>query len=164
LVIEQKEPVLISTDHSLLSTPPFPTSKKVFEAKHTVFNYVVCDNEYEFTFAKFMDKANDVKAFAKLPEQFGFCIQYTDTIANIRNYFPDFIATLIDGSYWIIETKGREDVEVKLKDNAAINWCSTAAQFTGKTWRYLKVLQKEFEGLHPDDFSELISGTHPPDL
>jgi len=27
-----------------------------------------------------------------LPEQFGFCIQYTDTVTNIRNYFPDFIA------------------------------------------------------------------------
>ncbi|MEP7268474.1 MAG: hypothetical protein ABI844_12675, partial [Saprospiraceae bacterium] len=53
-----------------------------------------------------------------VPERFGFCIQYTDTQANIRNYFPDFIALHEDGSRWIIETKGREDIEVKLKDNA----------------------------------------------
>lgn len=164
LVVEQKQPVLISADHFLSSTPPFPTSRKVFEAKHTVFNYVVCGNEYEFNFAKFLDKAGDVKAFAKLPEQFGFCIQYTDTLANIRNYFPDFIAVLKDGSHWIIETKGREDVEVRLKDSAAINWCNTASQITSTNWRYLKVLQKEFEGLHPEDFEELVAGTHPPDL
>jgi type III restriction enzyme len=164
LVVEQKQPMLISADHYLSSTPPFPTSRKVIEAKHTVFNYVVCGNEYETNFAKFLDKAGDVKAFAKLPEQFGFCIQYTDTLANIRNYFPDFIAILTDGSHWIVETKGREDVEVKLKDNAAINWCNTASELTRTQWRYLKVLQKEFERLHPEDFEELIAGTNPPDL
>jgi type III restriction enzyme len=164
LVIEQKQPILISADHFLSSTSPFPTSKKVIEAKKTVFNYTTCDNDYELAFAKFVDKAQDVIAFSKLPEQFGFCIQYTDTLANIRNYFPDFIGLLSDGSHWIIETKGREDVEVKLKDNAAINWCNTASQLTGTKWRYLKILQREFEGLHPEDFEELIAGIKPPDL
>lgn len=164
MVIEQKLPILISADHFLSSTPSYPTSKKVLEATKTVFNYTPCDNDYELTFAKFIDKAQDIKAFAKLPERFGFCIQYTDTLANIRNYFPDFIALVVDGSHWIIETKGREDVEVKLKDNAAINWCDTATELTGTQWRYLKVLQKEFERLHPEDFEELIAGTNSPDL
>jgi len=34
---------------------------------------------------------------------------------------------------------------VKLKDAAAINWCSNASQLTGTEWKYLKVPQKEFE-------------------
>lgn len=161
MVLEQKQPRLISEDHFLSSTPPFPTSKKIFEAKKTVFNYTPCDNEYELTFAKFLDKDKNIKAFAKLPEQFGFCIQYTDTLANIRNYFPDFITINTDGSRWIIETKGREDIEVQLKDNAAIHWCNTATELTGTEWKYLKVLQKDFEGLRPDNFAELLAGVNP---
>jgi type III restriction enzyme len=154
-VVEQKQPELISTDRFLSFTLPFPTSKKVMESKKTVFNYVPCDNEYELAFAKFLDKATDIKAFAKLPEQFGFCIQYTDTRANIRNYFPDFIAINEDGSHWIIETKGREDIEVALKDKAAENWCNTVTELTKIEWKYIKVLQKDFKGLNPENFAEL---------
>lgn len=155
IVIEEKEPQLLSANRLLSSTLPFPTSKKVLQAKKSVFNYTPCDNEFEYNFAKFLEKAEDIKAFSKLPEQFGFCIQYTDTRANIRNYFPDFIAISEDKISWIIETKGREDVEVQLKDNAAVNWCNSATQLTGENWRYIKVLQKEFEQLHPESFEEL---------
>ncbi len=164
IVIEKKEPQLLSANRFLSSTPPFPTSKKILEAKKTVFNYTPCDNDFEYNFAKFLDKANDINAFAKFPEQFGFCIQYTDTLANIRNYFPDFIAITEDKTNWIIETKGREDIEVKLKDNAAINWARTASELTTEKWEYLKVPQKEFEQLHPDSFEELLAGVNPPTL
>jgi len=164
LVVEKKEPQLLSSNRLLSATLPFPTSKKIFDAKKSVFNYTPCDNEYEYAFAKFLDKAEDVVAFAKLPEQFGFCIQYTDTLANIRNYFPDFIALRADGSRWIIETKGREDTDVKLKDNAAINWCKTASELTGEKWNYIKVLQKDFESMHADNFEELLTGINPPTL
>lgn len=164
VVIEKKEPELISDNRFLSYTPAFPTSKKVFEAKKTIFNFTPCDNDYELAFAKFLDKAEDIKAFAKLPEQFGFCIQYTDTIANIRNYYPDFIAIDEEETGWIIETKGREDIEVVLKDNAAINWCKFASELTTTKWKYLKVLQKDFEGLRPEGFRELLTGIKPPTL
>jgi len=152
IVIEHKEPQLLSANRFLSSTLPFPTSKKVLEAKKSVFNYIPCDNEFEYSFAKFLEKAEDIKAFAKLPEQFGFCIQYTDTLANIRNYFPDFIAISDLNVNWVIETKGREDVEVALKDNAALNWCRIATELTNTKWEYIKVPQKEFEQLHPETF------------
>jgi len=164
IVIEHKEPELLSANRFLSSTLPFPTSKKILEAKKTVFNYTPCDNEFEYNFAKFLDKADDVKAFAKLPEQFGFSIQYTDTLANIRNYFPDFIAISDKNTNWIIETKGREDIEVKMKDNAAINWCKIASALADSSWEYIKVLQKDFEKLHPVSFEELIAAINPPTL
>jgi type III restriction enzyme len=164
IVIEVKEPQLLSEKRLLSTTPAFPTSKKVLEAKKSVFNYTPCDNDFEYNFAKFLDKAEDVKTFAKLPEQFGFCVQYTDTLANIRNYYPDFITLTEDKTNWIIETKGREDVEVKLKDNAAINWCNSANKLTNEKWQYIKVPQKEFEQLHPDEFEELLAGINPPTL
>ncbi|MBK6932909.1 MAG: DEAD/DEAH box helicase family protein [Saprospirales bacterium] len=157
-VIETRIPELLTTARMLSATQPFATSKRVMESKHTVVNFVPCDNEFELAFARFLDKADDLDAFAKLPEMFGFCIQYTDSLANIRNYYPDFIVRLKDGTHWIIETKGREDIEVAMKDNAAQNWCATATELTGVQWNYLKVLQKEFEALRPEGFEELWVG------
>ena len=69
-----------------------------------------------------------------------------------------------DKTNWIIETKGREDIEVQLKDNSAINWCKTATQLTGAEWKYIKVPQKEFDQLHPDNFEELVAVVNPPTL
>ena len=54
------------------------------------------------------------------------------------------------------------NIEVKLKDNAAINWCGSASSLTKDEWKYLKVPQKEFEKLNPDDFEELLAGINPP--
>lgn len=162
IVIERKEPELLSVNRLLSTTLPFPTSKKVLEAKKTVFNYTPCDNEFEYSFASFLDTVDDIKSFSKLPEQFRFSIQYTDALANIRNYYPDFIAVADDGTKWLIETKGREDIEVRLKDDAAINWCTTASELTEENWRYVKVPQKEFEQLHPESFGELLAVLHTP--
>lgn len=158
LVVEDKTPELLTPKRLLSSTSPFPYSRKVFEAKKSIFNYVCCDNDLEYSFAKFLESADDVEAFAKLPEQFGFSIEYPDTLSNIRNYYPDFVTRTSDGTHWIIETKGREDIEVKLKDEAATRWCENATTLTGVTWKYMKVPQKEYEALNPSSFEELISG------
>ena len=150
-------PELVNSGRPLSTTPPFPFSRLTLESAKTIFNLVACHNEYERDFAAFLHGAPDVAAFAKLPEQFGFCIQYTDSVANLRNYFPDFVAKLTDGSYWVIETKGREDIEVALKDQAARTWCGHATYLTGKNWNYIKVLQKDFEDLRPERFEEVGS-------
>lgn len=154
-VIVEKEPELTAPARLLSTCPPFPTSRKVIEATKTIFNYVVGGNEYETNFAKFLESSSDVKAFAKIPDQFGFSINYTDTLANIRHYFPDFIAVLNNGEHWIIETKGREDTDVKHKDTAAKMWCEYATELTGTSWNYLKVMQTEFEKLRPESFDEV---------
>lgn len=155
-IVEEKIPELLTEGKNLSKTPAFPFSKLLFESSKCVFNYVACDNEFERKFAKFLHSANDVEAFAKLPEQFGFSIQYTDTLANLRHYYPDFVLRLKDKSHWLVETKGREDVEVIMKDKAAELWCENATNLTKTNWQYLKVPQREFEGLHPLDFEELV--------
>lgn len=157
IIVQERIPELLSPNRFLSSTPPFPFSKLLIESKKSIFNYVACSNEYERNFAKFLNHANEVVAFAKIPEQFGFCIEYTDTIANLRNYYPDFVARLNNEEHWIIETKGREDIEVKQKDNAAINWCKNASELTDTQWKYLKVSQRVFEELNPETFSELLT-------
>lgn len=159
-IIEEIQPTLLSEAKKLSTTPPFPFSRLLLESDKTVFNYVACDNEFERDFAQFLNRAEDIIAFAKLPEQFGFSIQYTDSRTNIRHYYPDFAAKLQGGQYWLIETKGREDIEVKLKDEAASYWCENATALCGVTWNYLKIPQNEFEVLQPDNFEELCIGLY----
>ena len=109
----------------------------------------------EREFAKFLDGAEDVKAFAKLPRAFGFAIEYTDAAMNLRNYEPDFVAIDNTGTRWLLESKGQENVDVARKDIAAARWCENATKLAGTQWRYVKVPQKEFGALEPRRLSDL---------
>jgi type III restriction enzyme len=156
LVVEELTPRLLNKGQKLSDTQPFPFSRPTCEAQKTVFNLVTCDNDFEKRFAKFLESAADVTAFAKLPEQFGFAIEYTDAVSNLRYYEPDFVVVLSDDIHYLVETKGREDVDVAHKDKAAQIWCENATILTDTTWGYIKVPQKGFEKLEPTAFSDLM--------
>ncbi|MBX5443934.1 MAG: hypothetical protein IRZ30_02050, partial [Sphaerobacter sp.] len=155
VLIETVEPELLAPARALSDSDPFPYSRATYAAKKCVFNLVPCENRFEQAFARWLDETEDVAAFAKLPEQFGFSIEYTDGSANLRYYYPDFVARLTDGEHWLIETKGVETPEVTFKDQAARLWCENATALTGTRWRYMKVRQEEFERLRPSGFAEL---------
>ncbi|KAF0107304.1 MAG: Type III restriction-modification enzyme helicase subunit [Anaerolineaceae bacterium] len=155
LVVEEMEPQLLSEGRRLSETPPFPHSRQTLPARNTIFNMVAVGNEFELNFAKFLEKAPDVDRFAKLPDLFGFAIEYTDSNNNLRYYEPDFVAVTIEGTHYLVETKGREDVDVANKDRAAILWCENATRLTGTNWQYVKVPQKEYEKLEPNEFMDL---------
>ncbi len=155
LVVEELKPQLLNTGRKLSETVPFPWSRPTFSAKKSIFNLVPCDNEFEKEFAKFLEKSPDVERFSKLPQQFGFVIEYTDATGNLRYYEPDFVALLSDGNRYIVETKGQEDVNVANKDRAAAIWCENASMLTGETWAYLKVKQSEYTKLQADTFADL---------
>ncbi len=152
--IAEQQPQLLGPDRLLSSTQPYPWSRPVYEPRKCIFNLVACDNEFEKAFAKFLDGAGDVKVFSKLPEVFGFAIDYTDG-GNLRSYYPDFVAVDEGSVHWLLETKGQETEEVKHKDRAATLWCENASVLTKTAWRYLKVPQKEFEKLQPESLAEL---------
>jgi type III restriction enzyme len=155
LTIAEQEPTLLEPERMLSTCPPFPWSRQVWEGVHTVFNLVPCDNGFERDFAKFLDNASDVEAFAKLPPPFGFSIEYTDGGMNLRSYYPDFVALDDKGVRWLLETKGAETEEVAHKDAAAKQWCENATQLTKTQWQYLKVPQKGFEVLQPSRLADL---------
>ena len=83
-----------------------------------------------------------------------------------RYYEPDFVALTSDGTHYIVETKGLEDVNVANKDRAAQLWCENSSRLTGRPWAYLKVLQTEFNRLQPETFSDLsvLSGQQRPEF
>ncbi len=155
LVIEELKPQLLNSGRKLSETVPFPWSRPTLSARKCIYNLVPCDNEFEKEFANFLQKAPDVERFAKLPQQFGFVIEYTDAAGNLRYYEPDFVAVLMNGSRYIVETKGQEDVNVANKDRAATMWCENASALTGERWAYLKVQQSEYKKLQADSFEDL---------
>jgi hypothetical protein len=156
VVVEELQPQLLDAGRPLSQTPRFPWSRPTLPATKTVFNLVPCDNQFEKEFARFLENADDVERFAKLPEPFGFAIEYTDAVGNLRYYEPDFIAVTTDEMRYLIETKGLEDVNVANKDRAARLWCENAIGLTGTPWTYLKVRQGEYESLQPAQFADLL--------
>jgi type III restriction enzyme len=155
LVIEELKPQLLNAGRNLSETVPFPWSRPTLSARKCIYNLVPCDNEFEKEFANLLEKAPDVERFAKLPQQFGFVIEYTDAAGNLRYYEPDFVAVLNDDKRCIVETKGQEDVNVANKDRAAAIWCENASALTGESWSYLKVKQSEYVKLQADTFADL---------
>ncbi len=155
LVVEEQTPELKTEARRLSETAPFAFSRPTFEAKKTVYNVVAPENDFERRFGKFLEASADVERFAKLPSQLGFSIEYTDSAANLRYYEPDFIAVSKEGTHYVLETKGREDIDVKHKDRAATLWCESATELTQTHWVYLKVPQAEFEKLIPDTLLDL---------
>jgi type III restriction enzyme len=156
MVISELQPQLLHGGRLLSETPPFPWSRPTIVADKSVFNLVPCDNDFEKEFALFLQKANDVERFAKLPEQFGFAIEYMDSLGNLRYYEPDFVVLTKDGTHYIAETKGLEDVNVANKDRAAHLWAENTTKLTEKPWAYVKVLQAAYKQLQPTRFEDLL--------
>ena len=156
-IVEQIEPTIDGENRHLSTMEPFAFSRSVLEARKCVFNLVPCDNDFEYEFAKFLESAKDVAAFSKLPQQFGFSIEYTDNNANLRYYYPDFVVKTDSAEMWLVETKGQESLEVAFKDRAAQMWCENATLLTGEQWRYVKVPQKEYMKLQPVEFCDLMT-------
>ena len=156
VLVETREAQLDGDGRKLSEMEPIPWSRQTFDSPKSVLNLIPCDNEFEYDFAKFLHGAVDVRSYCKLPESFGFAIEYTDNNANLRYYYPDFVAKADDGMMWLIETKGQESVEVAYKDRAAQLWCANASALTGQQWHYVKVPQKEYEKLQPIELSDLL--------
>ena len=156
LTRQEREPVITTPALLLSRTEPFPWSRPTCPAAKTVFNLVAADNEFEREFAQFLESAPDVARFAKLPQRFGFKIQYIANTGNIRHYHPDFAAINTAGQHCLIETKGQEDTNVANKDRAARLWCANATRLTGAEWQFVKVAQIDFNKLTGRTLADII--------
>ncbi len=134
----------------LSKTKTFIWRQKRLPCKKTIFNLVPIYNHFEGQFAQFLDASEDILRFAKLAEWFTeFRVDYLNHKKASSYYYPDFIAVQRDLSgneiNWVIETKGWEQEDVALKDRAIEQWCERVTTKTGSNWKYLKVMQKDFE-------------------
>lgn len=141
----------------LSDTRPFVWSKMVYPANRCIFNYTPCDNDFEVNFAKFLDRAEDVIAFSKIVPKIGFFVEYRDSDGNLRLYYPDFLILSDKNERLIVETKGREDVDVGHKDKRVKLWCEDATKLTKSKWFFKRIDQEDFEKYRFKSTEELIS-------
>jgi type III restriction enzyme len=160
ITLERRELQFEKADFRLSHTKEFVWRRNLppLEAGKTVFNYVATYNDFERGFALFLVNAKDVARFASLgtTEQgesgTEFKSGYLKPSGAIGFYHPI-------GSWskrppmarynWIIETKGREWEGTKEKDEAIGNWCRLITEKSGKSWKYARVKQRDFERLKP---------------
>lgn len=150
LAITEREPTIEEAALRVSETPPFPWSRETVAGKRTIFNLTPVDSSLEARFAVFLDRAEDVTAWAKLTMNTRFALEYISTTGALRYYYPDFVMRLSDDSCLVVETKGQEDLDVALKDRRARRWCQDAARLSGRDWAYEKVPQKIFDTFDGD--------------
>ena len=156
LTVEHRKIEFARQDFRLSETKPFSWRRNLppLEVKKTVFNFVATYNDFERSFAEFLDRAGDVLRFAALgtTEQgssgTSFRVDYLKASGAIGFYYPDWVAVQKDSEgaevNWIIETKGRVWEGTEEKDAAMQEWCRRVTEATGVPWHYIRVNQTDF--------------------
>jgi len=154
--IKEEEPKILDV-FELKDSKPFVWSRQVYPADHSVFNYQPCNNDLEVNFSKFLDRATDVKCFAKLPERkLPIYVEYLTSQGVVSHYYPDYVVLTKNGEHYFVETKGLVDIDVAKKDARAERWCKDLTKLTGKPWKFIRIDQKLFQEHEYRTFSELV--------
>ena len=110
-----------------LSKPKIAENQPFIVPKKSVFNKIIGDNPFELEFASFLEsRFDDVVSYAKNTMGEGginFKIEYQAQDGNIREYYPDFFVKTNDKTFYIVETKGREDLDDIRKIQRLFVWC-----------------------------------------
>jgi len=154
------ERVAIKDRVRVSAAKPFSVTKQDYVlAQKSVFNKIVAtNNKLELDFAKFLERCADVVAYAKIYPAVGFKIDYIDDGGEIRDYYPDFLVKVSDAEIYVVETKGREDLDDLAKAKRARQWCEdvNAAQ-DELAFKFLYVKQEDYENYKPANFAQLIA-------
>lgn len=150
----------------LRNTRPFRMENREYlPAKKSIFNKMVPEatgGGFELKFGKFLDAAPDVASFAKNYLAVGFKIDYVRANGELSNYVPDFLVKTPDGHVWIIETKGREELDLPQKMARLRQWCREATDASvaqdGPKYRFVYVDQGGFQRHPPNSFAALVAG------
>ncbi len=163
LTIQESGTTRIEDRIRLRQTRPFRTDYRAYlNASKSIFNKVVGEPNsggFELSFAAFLEAAPDVDAFAKNYFAVGFKLDYVKSNGDLSNYTPDFFVRPQDGVLWIVETKGREELDLPQKMARLKQWCAdaTAAEENGQRYDFVFVDQNGFEKHAPKTFAALAA-------
>ncbi len=163
LTIQESGSTRIEAYIKLRETRPFRTEHRPYlVASKSLFTKIVGEPHsggFELTFAAFLEAAPDVTAFAKNYLAVGFKLDYVRTDGDLSNYLPDFLVKTTDGTIWIVETKGRAELDLPRKMARLAQWCAdaTAAEEDGARYDFVFVDQKSFEQHAPQTFAALAA-------
>lgn len=129
--------------------------------KKSVFNKIVCDSHFELEFASFLEDCDDIISYAKNYFAVHFKIDYRNADGSISDYYPDFIVKVSSKEYYVVETKGREDLDDIEKIKRLEQWCGDVnASQKNSTFKMLYIKQEGWEKQQqrPRNFKEVIRG------
>ena len=149
----------------LRDTRPFRTEPRPYlTPKKSVFSKIVGEPHaggFELKFSRFLDDAPDVAAFAKNYFAVGFKIDYVKADGDLSTYTPDFIVRTADGTVWIVETKGRAELDLPKKMTRLRQWCADATAASqaerGPDYRFVYVDQEGYERNPSQTFAALAA-------
>ena len=159
LTIMDKGDAKIRDTIKLRQTRPFMTKEQSYLVpSKSVFNRIIGDSKLELDFARFLEDSTDVLAYAKNYSAVRFKLDYVNADGDISNYYPDFMVKVSDNKTYVVETKGREDLDVPLKMQRLRQWCQdiNRAQ-TGVAYDYVYVDEDSFEKYRPSSFKDLTA-------
>jgi len=129
--------------------------------KKSVFNKIIADSHFELEFASFLEGCEDIISYAKNYFAVHFKIDYRNADGSISDYYPDFIVKVSPKEYWVVETKGREDLDDIEKIKRLGQWCVDVNE-NQKDAKYgmLYIKQEDWEAQQqkPRNFGEVVRG------
>ncbi len=160
LTVRDKGDAEIRDMIKLRKTRPFVVKDQGYMMpKKSVFNRIIGDSHFELEFANFLEQCGDVVSYAKNYLAVHFKLDYVNADGDISNYYPDFLVKLSNGKVVLVETKGREDLDVPPKMARLKQWCEdiNAAQ-SEIAYDFVFVDDAGFEKYKPKNFAELMKG------
>ncbi len=166
LTIQETGSARIEDRIRLREMRPFRTEHRPYLVpKRSLFSKIVGEphaGDFELTVARFLDEAPDVAAFAKNYFAVGFKIDYVKADGDLSTYTPDFVVRTMDGVIWIVETKGREELDLPQKMARLRQWCADATVASqaegGPIHRFVYVDQEGFKRNPLKTFASLAAG------
>jgi type III restriction enzyme len=163
LTIQESGTTRIEDRIRLKEMRPFRTDFRAnLSASKSIFNKIVGEPNsggFELRFAAFLEEAPDVQAFAKNYTAIGFRLDYVKANGDLANYVPDFIVRTTDQKVWLVETKGRAELDLPQKMARLKQWCAdaNAAEENGQQYDFVFVDQLSFEKHIPKTFATLAT-------
>ena len=158
LTIRTKGDAEIRDTLRLRQTRPFVAKEQGYlVSQKSVFNRIIGDSNFELLFAGFLEDCADVVSFGKNYLAVHFKLDYVNSDGDIANYYPDFLVKVSEKEIYIVETKGREELDVPLKMQRLRQWRDDVnrAQTTVR-YGFVYVDEEGFKKYKPASFAQLL--------
>lgn len=160
LTVRDKGEAEIQNYIKVSQSRPFVVKDQGYIVPHkSIFNRVVGDSHFELQFADFLEGCDDVVSYAKNYFAVNFRLDYQNASGDISNYYPDFLIKTSPKDVYIVELKGREDLDDIEKIKRLKQWCEDVNAAQNKvTYRAIYIKQEDWEKHTPKDFRSVIRG------
>lgn len=162
LTVRDKGDAEIRDTIKLRNTRPFIAKNQGYLIpKRSIFNRIIGDRGFELEFASFLEtcSSDDLISYAKNYTAVGFKLDYVKASGDVSNYIPDFLVKMPGSRLVIVETKGREELDLPQKMARLKQWCADLNRIQSEvTYDFVYIDQESFEKYAPKSFQGIMDG------